>query len=137
MRNTLLCRIRQFAKRQDIFFRKLEREGHDIYWLKAGREPDPCGLLEQFLKDEPLPPPALLRHQLRQEITAPRSVSRKKGATPQLTAGIASRPGKRNISLLNSIPDAPPKGKSGKKAKKSGERDGARTRNIHRDRVVL
>ena len=59
MRNTLLCRIRQFAKRQDIFFRKLEREGHDIYWLKAGREPDPCGLLEQFLKDEPLPPPAL------------------------------------------------------------------------------
>ena len=59
MRNTLLCRIRQFAKRQDIFFRKLEREGHDIYWLKAGREPDPCGLLEQFLKNEPLPPPAL------------------------------------------------------------------------------
>ena len=27
--------------------------------------------------------------------------------------------------------------KSGKKAKKNGERDGTRTRNIHRDRVAL
>lgn len=48
MRNTLLCRIRQFAKRQDIFFRKLEREGHDIYWLKAGREPDRADFSSQF-----------------------------------------------------------------------------------------
>lgn len=58
MRNTLLYRIRQFAKRQDIFFRKLEREGHPIHWLKAGKDPDPCELLEKFLNNEPLPPPA-------------------------------------------------------------------------------
>ena len=58
MRNTLLYRIRQFAKRQDIFFRKLEREGHPIHWLKAGKDPDPCELLEKFLNSEPLPPPA-------------------------------------------------------------------------------
>ena len=58
MRNTLLARIRQFAKRQDIFFRKLEREGHKIHWLKAGRDPDPCALIEAFLNGEPLPEPA-------------------------------------------------------------------------------
>jgi len=57
MRNTLLYRIRQFAKRQDIFFRKLEREGHPIHWLKAGKDPDPRALLEKFLMDEPVPPP--------------------------------------------------------------------------------
>ena len=57
MRNQLLCRIRQFAKRQDIFFRKLEREGHAIYWLEKGREPAPRQLVEAFLCEEPLPPP--------------------------------------------------------------------------------
>ncbi len=57
MRNTLLFRIRQFAKRQDIFFRKLEREGHLIHWLDAGRDPDPAELICRFLKDEPLPAP--------------------------------------------------------------------------------
>lgn len=58
MRNTLLARIRQFAKRQDIFFRKLEREGHKIHWLEAGRAPDPCTLIEAFLNGESLPEPA-------------------------------------------------------------------------------
>ncbi len=58
MRNTLLYRIRQFAKRQDIFFRKLERDGHQIHWLKAGKDPDPCELLEKFLHGEAIPPPA-------------------------------------------------------------------------------
>jgi len=58
MRNTLLYRIRQFAKRQDIFFRKLEREGHPIHWLKAGKDPDPCELLEKFLNSESIPSPA-------------------------------------------------------------------------------
>jgi len=58
MRNTLLYRIRQFAKRQDIFFRKLEREGHQIHWLKAGKDPDPSELLEKFLNGELIPSPA-------------------------------------------------------------------------------
>ena len=56
MRNRLLAKIRQFAKRQDIFFRKLEREGHEIYWLRGGREPSPEELIERFLRDDPLPP---------------------------------------------------------------------------------
>lgn len=57
MRTTLLNRIRQFAKRQDIFFRKIEREGHNIYWLKNGEIPAPETLLTQFLAGTPLPPP--------------------------------------------------------------------------------
>ncbi len=57
MHDTLLDRIRQFAKRQDIFFRKLEREGHAIHWLREGRDPDPEPLIEAFLDDRPLPEP--------------------------------------------------------------------------------
>ncbi len=59
MRDRLLYRIRQFAKRQDIFFRKLEREGHVIHWLKAGREPEPEKLIRLFLENAPLPAPVL------------------------------------------------------------------------------
>ena len=40
MRDILLNKIRQFAKRQDIFFRKMERDGIPIYWLNEGKEPD-------------------------------------------------------------------------------------------------
>ena len=55
MRFTLLNRIRQFAKRQDIFFRKMEREGVDIYWLAGGNDPDPRKLLAAFTAGKPLP----------------------------------------------------------------------------------
>ena len=55
MRTTLLNRIRQFAKRQDIFFRKLEREGHRIHWIKEGKSPDPLRLANAFLRGETLP----------------------------------------------------------------------------------
>lgn len=55
MRETLLNRIRQFAKRQDIFFRKMEREGIAIHWLREGKEPDPRKLLDTFIKGDPLP----------------------------------------------------------------------------------
>ncbi len=55
MRETLLNRIRQFAKRQDIFFRKLEREGHRIYWLSEGKDPDPFVLTQKFLAGKSLP----------------------------------------------------------------------------------
>lgn len=57
MRNTLLDRIRQFAKRQDIFFRKIERSGQTIYWCREGRFPDPAGLVRDFLAGTPLPEP--------------------------------------------------------------------------------
>ncbi len=59
MRTTLLNRIRQFAKRQDIFFRKLEREGQTIYWLPGGDPETAAGLIEHFLAEEPLPEPEL------------------------------------------------------------------------------
>lgn len=55
MRETLLNRIRQFAKRQDIFFRKMERDGIPIYWLNEGKEPDPRKLLAAFIAGEALP----------------------------------------------------------------------------------
>lgn len=56
MRNTLLDRIRQFAKRQDIFFRKLEREGNVIHWLPEGDFEQAELLVTKFLAGDPLPP---------------------------------------------------------------------------------
>lgn len=65
MRNQLLYKIRQFAKRQDIFFRKIEREGNVIHWLKAGKEPDPAELIELFLAGEALPAPEIRISEIR------------------------------------------------------------------------
>ncbi len=36
MRQSLLAKIRQFCKRQDTWFRKMEREGKIIHWLPEG-----------------------------------------------------------------------------------------------------
>lgn len=60
MRTQLLNKIRQFAKRQDIFFRKIERENFPIYWLNAQKNPieEGSALIETFLNDKPLPPVA-------------------------------------------------------------------------------
>ena len=55
MRGILLDRIRQFAKRQDIFFRKLEREGNPIYWLPQGDLAQAEALVRKFLAGEALP----------------------------------------------------------------------------------
>ena len=57
MRDTLLNKIRQFAKRQDIFFRKMEKEGHVIHWLLRGDFSAAEELTRRFLLGEPLPPP--------------------------------------------------------------------------------
>ena len=51
MRQSLLDKIRQFAKRQDIFFRKIERSGQDIYWCREGKEPVPAELIKAFLSN--------------------------------------------------------------------------------------
>ena len=69
MHETLLNRIRQFAKRQDIFFRKMEREGVAIRWLREGRDPDPEQLVRRFLAGETLPPPALRLADIRYAVT--------------------------------------------------------------------
>ncbi len=59
MRSELLNKIRQFAKRQDIFFRKMEREGTVIHWLKEGNRLEAEALTEKFLAGEPLPEPEM------------------------------------------------------------------------------
>ena len=59
MRNQLLYSIRQFAKRQDIWFRKLEREGQAIFWIDQQKGPDPFKLVEDFLAGHPLPRPEI------------------------------------------------------------------------------
>ena len=56
MRNTLLYSIRKFVKRQDIWFRKLEREGVDIHWVENGSVTAAADLVERFLNGENLPP---------------------------------------------------------------------------------
>ena len=55
MRQNLLDKIRQFAKRQDIFFRKIERSGQAIYWCREGKVPDPAELVKKFTANETLP----------------------------------------------------------------------------------
>ncbi len=57
MRFKLLCQIRQFAKRQDIFFRKMEREGIDIYWLPEGDRGAADRLIAAFVNGKELPEP--------------------------------------------------------------------------------
>lgn len=57
MRELLLNSIRQFAKRQDIFFRKMEREGVEIHWLPEGDPVRALQLCRLFLAGEKVPPP--------------------------------------------------------------------------------
>ncbi len=55
---TLLAKIRQFAKRQDSWYRKLERDGFRIYWLKPENfEAEAVALTADFLAGKPLPEP--------------------------------------------------------------------------------
>ncbi|MBR2509995.1 MAG: tRNA (adenosine(37)-N6)-dimethylallyltransferase MiaA [Lentisphaeria bacterium] len=62
MKSQLLNKIRQFAKRQDIFFRKIEREGFPIHWFDAKGDifGKSCKLIETFLADGQLPPPEII-----------------------------------------------------------------------------
>lgn len=55
MFDSLLAHIRQFAKRQDSWFRKLERDGFPIYWLKPEETNRAEALARKFLAGEPLP----------------------------------------------------------------------------------
>ncbi|MBR2439733.1 MAG: tRNA (adenosine(37)-N6)-dimethylallyltransferase MiaA [Lentisphaeria bacterium] len=56
-RNSLLIKIRQFAKRQDTWFRKMEREGLPIYWIPPEEIQKAENLCRKFLSGEELPPP--------------------------------------------------------------------------------
>jgi len=55
MFDALLGHIRQFAKRQDSWFRKLEKDGFPIYWLKPEETQRAAELSRLFLADQPLP----------------------------------------------------------------------------------
>lgn len=57
MRDQLLIKIRQFAKRQDSWFRNMERNGIPIYWFKPEDFDAALDLSRRFLADEPLPDP--------------------------------------------------------------------------------
>jgi len=58
MRRTLLNRIRQFAKRQDIFFRKMERAGVKIHWLRSyDKCAEATSLVRRFQAGEAMPEP--------------------------------------------------------------------------------
>lgn len=59
MRNELLCKIRQFAKRQDSWFRYIERRGIPIYWFTPEEDWEKAVALGEkfFAGIEELPPP--------------------------------------------------------------------------------
>ncbi len=58
-RNTLLARIRRLCKSQEIWFRKMEREGKRIHWIPEGNLRQAECLVRDFLDGKPLPPPSL------------------------------------------------------------------------------
>jgi tRNA dimethylallyltransferase len=62
MRMNLLYKIRQFAKRQDIWFRKMEREGKIIHWINNDSQfiSRSAELINQHLAGEQLPPPDIM-----------------------------------------------------------------------------
>lgn len=62
MRDKLLARIRQFCKRQEGWFRKLEREGHVIYWIPGGDPEAAAALVAKWLRGESLPAPTPVVH---------------------------------------------------------------------------
>ena len=59
MREELLARIRRFAKSQDIWARKMEREGKTIHWLPGGDLDEAAELVHRFLAGLALPEPRL------------------------------------------------------------------------------
>ena len=53
----LLAKIRRLARSQDIWFRKLENKGIDIYWLEQKQLNQSINIINDFLNDKPLPLP--------------------------------------------------------------------------------
>lgn len=59
MRENLFIRIRQFAKSQDVWFRKMERDGRPIYWIKPENKDEFFSTVQKFLNNESLPEPEI------------------------------------------------------------------------------
>lgn len=58
MCETLLAKIRQFAKRQDSWFRNMERNGIDIYWYPPEDTLPALELVQKFLSGKELEKPS-------------------------------------------------------------------------------
>ncbi len=58
-KSRLLAAIRKFARRQDIWFRKMERQGIPIHWIPNGDIPTASGLVSNFLEESPIPDPEI------------------------------------------------------------------------------
>ncbi len=59
LKDLLLIKIRQFAKRQDVWFRKMEREGLNIHWIKKGNFKESKNIVDLFLNDKDIPQPTI------------------------------------------------------------------------------
>jgi tRNA dimethylallyltransferase len=59
MREQLFISICQFCKRQDIWFRKMEREGKTIHWLPDGDRELASQLVQLHLQGKAQPPPKI------------------------------------------------------------------------------
>lgn len=59
MHDLLFIQIRKFCKRQDIWYRKMEREGKNIYWLPKGDIGQAEILCRLWLSGQKLPPPEI------------------------------------------------------------------------------
>lgn len=57
MKNELYAKICQFAKRQDSWFRRFERDGHPVYWFEPGQIDGAEMLCRDFLAGQTLPEP--------------------------------------------------------------------------------
>lgn len=58
-RDRLLAKIRQFCRSQEIWFRKMEREGRKIYWIPGGDRATAKHLVRSFLAGNNLPEPQI------------------------------------------------------------------------------
>ncbi|MBQ9366173.1 MAG: tRNA (adenosine(37)-N6)-dimethylallyltransferase MiaA [Victivallales bacterium] len=65
MRDMLLAHIRQFCKHQDGWFRKLERDGRHIHWIREGNLEEAAALVAKWLAGEPLPEPTIRLNNIR------------------------------------------------------------------------
>jgi tRNA dimethylallyltransferase len=74
MRQRLLTRIRRFARAQDVWFRKMEREDMAIHWLPGGDADKARALAGAFLRGEPVPAPEF---RLQDRVYGPRRAPRR------------------------------------------------------------
>lgn len=57
MKKQLLAKIRQLAKKQDIWFRKMEKDGQVIHWIPEGDFTKTASLVRLFLQNNSVPEP--------------------------------------------------------------------------------